>query len=244
MSFTPRLPKPDFPDFRYLLPPRDLLNKIKHHPSNVKKGSREKATRQLFYTPIDEFERERLNILKSNLQSHRIQIPADFPDEEMLKFLYATRFDVARCVRMLRLHFEWMGDPELHRLTGTTMRLVEDGVIYQHGRDFELRPVLVIDLEKVTRRPESAEEVNQALSFVLNLIKYHMFVAGFIESAIILINAASKSPNDIPLEFISQVIRHCLAHYPCFMYRLFIVNPSRGLYIACLLYTSPSPRDS
>jgi hypothetical protein len=103
---------------------------------------------------------------------------------------------------------------------------LETGILYQFGRDKKLRPVIILNVHLIDNKIHSPEDFLSALVYLLDLVKREMFLPGFVESWIILLETNEIGVTSMPVSFIKQVISTTQHNYPSSLLKLAILNPS------------------
>jgi len=134
---------------------------------------------------LTEFEREGMQRLKDYLVAKGAQIPPSFHERDWLKWIQANFYNVEKAGDKLLIHFNWLNAiaPE-PRLTNHTVRLLQSGCFYLHGRDKWYRPCFVMDgavMAAVAKRePEmiTAEVFNDMFTFLFVYAKRVLLLPG------------------------------------------------------------------
>eukprot|EP00351_Strombidinopsis_sp_SopsisLIS2011_P000394 CAMPEP_0116871250 /NCGR_PEP_ID=MMETSP0463-20121206/1505_1 /TAXON_ID=181622 /ORGANISM="Strombidinopsis sp, Strain SopsisLIS2011" /LENGTH=105 /DNA_ID=CAMNT_0004509293 /DNA_START=213 /DNA_END=530 /DNA_ORIENTATION=+ len=71
--------------------------------------------------------------------------PDTFPDYEILKFIHGSNFDLKKTVQKLVKHLEFLAGQRNKSLTPKSVRLLNSGIMYIHGRDKFFRPTWILD---------------------------------------------------------------------------------------------------
>lgn len=79
----------------------------------------------------------------------------------------------------------------MHQVTAKSAELLSNGFIYLLGRDKDLRPVIILDVTKVSLK-EGEQVVIQSLSVFLDMIKKYMFVPYHIENWVFILDVHEK----------------------------------------------------
>lgn len=95
---------------------------------------------------LTEFELKGMNQLKEYLASEGCIVPPSFEERDWLKWIQASFYDVEKAGEKLIRHIAWLiSIPPEPRLTSNTIKLLQSGCFYLHGRDKWLRPCFVMD---------------------------------------------------------------------------------------------------
>jgi len=112
--------------------------------------------------------------LKRYVRSKGVEtMPPSFQERDWLKWIQASFYNVEKAGDKLVNHVEWLRNisPE-PRLTNHTIRLLQSGCFYLHGRDKWYRPCFVMDglvmANMAKEEPEfiTAERFNEMFAFL------------------------------------------------------------------------------
>ncbi|KRW99212.1 CRAL-TRIO domain [Pseudocohnilembus persalinus] len=114
-------------------------------------------------------------------------------------------------------------------LSEKSRELLNAGVFYQNGRDFQFRPIIVVDISKINTKNMDDNMVVQSLCCLLNEIKYNMLIPGYIENWVILLDFGGKGIFGMPVKLIGKIIQNLSKNYCGHLEQLYICNPSKSL---------------
>ena len=73
-------------------------------------------------------------------------MPPGFVERDWLKWIQASHYDAEKAGEKLLKHITWLQSiPPEPRLTNHTIRLLQSGAFYLHGRDKWYRPCFIMD---------------------------------------------------------------------------------------------------
>ena len=125
-------------------------------------------------------------------------------DSDILRYLYGRKFIMDDVIDALYYHLEWRqtNNPQ-PLLTDDTLRLLNSGILYLHGRTIDMSPILVLDFIKL------ADLLNKKLindgnfcslhNFFGNYIVNNMMVPGQAEKWVVITNINQFSLKDMPI---------------------------------------------
>ena len=158
-------------------------------------------------------------------------------EDDFLRFLTVCRFDVPNAATMLRADFEWRRSmrPRALKYKGATSGCRGWTVLERRTAILKMPITSVITSDwspgAVSRVPgRSAQESVKHITFFMEEMNRRMPKKRGVTGAVMLLDMRAFRMK-LLVPFVRDGVALCQAHYPC---RL-------G---ACLLYTSPSPRDS
>ena len=112
-------------------------------------------------------------------------MPPSFLERDWLKWIQASFYDVEKAEVKLTKHIDWLSAiPVEPHLTTQTMRLLQSGCFYLHGRDKWYRPCFVMDGQIMAtiakREPDmiSSEVFSEMFTFLYTYIKKCILLPG------------------------------------------------------------------
>lgn len=112
--------------YAHTLPPPDAYRF--RHPDSLLQNSKEKPTIRLFFygwNNLSEFENQQIENIKKYLkETQKVDIPKDFDDRELLKFVQANNFDLQKSGVKLSNHFKWLSDIAGVKITPGILKLI------------------------------------------------------------------------------------------------------------------------
>jgi len=209
-------------NFDYLQPPSQV-NKITHNAGYIKSGTGKNAQRKIFHNvKFDDFEKGIANTFENSLQDKGIKLPLSWNINETLRYLYAAEFDFATATSMVQYCLKWREDPKSSTLTKEVLQLLSSGVIYIWGHDFEYRPNLIINMNKIDPREANEDTFKSALSICMDILRSYCFVGGKVESWNIILDIQ----NSPLIDLIEPIVSHVQCCFPQTLEKMFIVNIS------------------
>jgi hypothetical protein len=109
------------------------------------------VARRKIYHKVDftDYEKEGLKNLLKECEKENLVLPPGWSEVNTLKMCYSARFDMKKCLANLKNHLKWWLDPEMHQISSKSADLLKNGFIYVHGRDIQLRPIIILDVTKL-----------------------------------------------------------------------------------------------
>ena len=104
--------------------------------------------------------------------------------------------------------------------------------MYQHGRDKRLRPIVVIDFNKMDAKKITINDLQVALEFMMFVVRRHMLVPRYIERWIVVIDMANMALWKIDLQIAKSLILTSSLNFTGCMHRMYLCNVSRSCMIA------------
>ena len=194
--------------------------------------------RKVFYgwNNLTKFELEGIEALKKYVTKERqVELPAGYDERDYLKFVQASFYDIKKAGDKIVEHFKWLAElPPEPRLTPMTIRLLQTGCFYIHGRDKFYRPTFVMDanlMAKLTKtNPEiiTVEVFQEMFAFLFMYVKNVMMLPGQIEQWVCLCDLGNLSMASLPRKQIMAFGQVCQANLMFFMFKSVYVNVSWG----------------
>ena len=121
-------------------------------------------------------------------------------------------FDVKSVIKALKHHMEWrQTNMPLPTLTDETLKLLNMGMIYIHGRSKDLCPIIIIDFkllaENLKKKLIDNHRFTRLHNFYAHYVMHNMFVPGQTEKWLTFININKFSLSDMPTDFFKTCTR-------------------------------------
>lgn len=111
--------------------------------------------------------------------------------------------------------------------------LMEDmahGILYFTGRDFALRPILVIRAERLPdawhKDGSGVTRLIRMLVFCMEYLRRYMFVPGKVENIVVLVDLKNLGIGDVPIKALKNIYSVLSHHYIVRVFKFYIVNMS------------------
>lgn len=132
-------------------------------------------------------------------------MPPGFIERDWLKWIQASFYDVNKAGEKLVKHIEWLHNmPPEPRLTNHTIRLLQSGCFYLHGRDKWYRPAFVMDgrvmAQIAKNQPEmiTSEVFNEMFQFLYVYVKRVLLLPGHVEQWVTICDLNNMSMTALP----------------------------------------------
>ena len=132
-------------------------------------------------------------------------MPDGFIERDWLKWIQASFYDVEKAGEKLLKHIAWLqAIPPEPRLTNHTIRLIQSGAFYLHGRDKWYRPCFVMDGQIIARmakkEPEcvTSDVFNDMFVFLFAYLKKVILLPGQVEQWVTICDLGNMSMTSIP----------------------------------------------
>lgn len=184
---------------------------------------------QLYHT-IDDgrytrkiYKRDDLNVEEHNLMDEFKAYIKTFKDEHQelltwafdehnfaLRFLSSYQYDFEKSLKQLTKVQDWLRDELPARLANLEKwrPYLEDGVIYAHGRDKQMRPILHVNIKKLGNIGIDNDSLLGLIDYVYSYLTFNAMVPGSIEQCIVIYDCADMSLSDIPVSAIRAMVTH------------------------------------
>merc|ERR1712039_268492 len=109
------------------------------------------------------------------------------------------------------------------------MEDMKHGIVYFCGRDFSLRPCLVIRANRIPKQWYANNELDRfirLLVFNMEYLQRYMFVPSRVENITVLIDLNGMGITDVPMTALKDVYKILNSHYGGRLYRLYNTNHS------------------
>ncbi|CAD8205984.1 unnamed protein product [Paramecium pentaurelia] len=206
---------------------------IKLERTDLKRGVGKNAIRKIF--GIDEsgkheydlYENQQLDAFKKYLEDDNQQLS----DELSLRFLYANQFDFDQTIQHIHTHHQWIKNPNNFKWTLNTEQIIKQGAIYISGRGQGFKPIIVVNADKLDISTYPIEDMMRAISIVFMVVKDYMLVSGKVESWFVIVEAKNTTAYKIPFNHLNQIFEVLKQNFPCYLERVFILQPQTSIQI-------------
>jgi hypothetical protein len=148
-----------------------------------------------------------------------------------VRYISTARKNVEKAWTMMLESIEWKKEffakgPLTDELLASD---IAHGIMYFSGRDYALRPLLVIRAARIPKRwyeEGAVEKFVRLIAFHMEYLIRYMIVPGRVENIICLIDLNGLGLADVPFSALKQVYSVLNRHYGGRLYRLYICNLS------------------
>lgn len=145
---------------------------------------------------------------------------------------------MADVVKNINEHYEYKQQVSPIILNDDMKKLIENGLIYVHGRDKSFRPIIVFQSGVFTDVGASLEDALLATYFVSWMLIDHLMIPGKIENWVLIDDLDNLSMFKLPNKFIKDFMESTQTHLKCRGRYFFGFNVTFGLRA---LWTMLSP---
>uniref|UniRef100_A0A7S3N3A3 CRAL-TRIO domain-containing protein n=1 Tax=Strombidium inclinatum TaxID=197538 RepID=A0A7S3N3A3_9SPIT len=112
-------------------------------------------------------------------------------------------------------------------------KIIEEGVFYLHGRDKWLRPIFLINVDKLqSMKPQpDPEDVKTTLLLIFEYIKRHFCWKGKVENLNMIFNTYNLSFFKVPVKLLAEVLKTFQRIYKCMTKAIYVVNAPRAVHM-------------
>lgn len=152
-----------------------------------------------------------------------------FRESDILRLCVARHYVVDDVVPDLLYHMQWrQTNVPMPRLTNATLHLLNQGIIYIHGRTRALAPILVIDFGKLKTLLER-KEINPGTfcsvhNFVARYMLANMMVFGQVDKWVVIANINQFPIKSLPVQFFKDCARELTANFIDLSSKQIVVN--------------------
>jgi len=148
------------------------------------------------------------------------------------RYISYARGDTAKAIKMMdetqSWRTEYFGKGPL-----SDSSLLDDlahGILYFTGRDFSMRPILVVRAERLPdawhRDGTGVTRLIRMLVFCMEYLRRYMFLPGKIENIVVLVDLKNLGIADVPVKALKSIYSVLSHHYIVRVFRFYIVNMS------------------
>mmetsp|Transcript_110015 Transcript_110015/g.350392 ORF Transcript_110015/g.350392 Transcript_110015/m.350392 type:complete len:604 (+) Transcript_110015:90-1901(+) len=150
------------------------------------------------------------------------------------RFLSRARMDPRKAVKLMQETHDWRKDffkdgPIPAESVNEDMA---HGIVYFIGRDFALRPAIVIRANRIPQQWYKEKRIDKFIRMLIFCMEYflrYMVVPGRVENLNVIVDLASLGISQVPLSALGEVYKVMSHHYIGRVYKFFVCNISLGL---------------
>ncbi|CAD8084670.1 unnamed protein product [Paramecium primaurelia] len=213
--------------FDYLkLKPR-TVEEIHHEDGYVKEGIERTATRRIFLSvEYDHFEKKQIQQFKDIIRGANISVSSD---DVLLRFLYAGYFNMTNCLELYKRHIYWLNTSRLSTIPDKVLLCLREGLVYIGGKDYQYRPIIVINLHMMDLYLFDSDAFIHALSILFVICEDYMFYPGKVENIVVIVETDQMSLYNFPQKTFQVILWMMSQNFPQILDRLYLFNPSKEL---------------
>ncbi|CAD8132266.1 unnamed protein product [Paramecium pentaurelia] len=212
-------------DFSYLKPPKQAMQ-LKHSDEYIKYQVEGKLKRNVFYNvEFEDIEEEMIQKLEDLIKKRKVQLPEQWDKQTTLKFCYSGNFDIEMAFQTLINYLKWKQNPDYQQLTSAGEDILKKGVVFSLGRDKQFRPLIFIQVSKISTNIEQLPPILNAMCVLLNYIQKFMLIPYYVEKWRIIVDLNDISLFRLPHQIIKQIIDVTQSNYTASLEQLHLLNP-------------------
>jgi len=175
--------------------------------------------------PLTPEEEKHMTEFRKYLADNKKTFPAwvDDKDRHVLRFLQGNGWDYAKTAKSLDEHLEWRIQ-NLPMESEDIEELAKKGLIYWFGRDKRYRPVLHLNVKKISESGLPNETLSNLAIFMLEFALKSLMVPGKVESMIVVVNMTGVSTISIPVTALKTIGQMLQNNYRARLYQQFVLN--------------------
>jgi len=213
-------------DFMYpYVPPAVFSMEVKD--SDIFITLQDKGSQRVIFTgtTLTPEEEKHLEAFRQYLKEAKKVFPewVDDKDRLILRFLQGNKFHYEKTLKSLEEHIEWRIN-SLPVDSEEIEELAKSGIIYFFGRDKGYRPVLHINVKKMIDANLPNETLVRLGIFILEFGLKNLFVAGKVETMIVVIDMTDVGTISIPVSSLKTISEMLQNNYRARLYKQYILN--------------------
>ena len=179
--------------------------------------------------PWEEKENEVYDSFCDYCEKNEVDLPVKLSKSETLRFLYGNHFKNKDTVTNINDHYAYKREISPIILNEDMKKLIDNGLIYMHGRDKCFRPIVVFKSGSFTEVGSSLEDALQATYFVSWMIIDHCMLQGKVENWVLVDDFDNLSMWKLPNKFIKDFMDSTQKHLKCRGTAFIALNVTFGL---------------
>lgn len=215
-------------------PPRDAYLFIPNDFQiiEVNKDKPQKSLRRIFEGKFDynEYETTKLSELMQEINKKNSKEKKDSKNIidilqlkkwDILRLLQATCFDVGKTSKLILAHVTWRNEKfPNYVFRDKSMEILEKGFIYVHGRDYQYRPILVVNAQVYMKIKDNYkfEDWENFIIFFMRYLINNLLIPGQVENWTMITDVRGVSLYSLPSDF-KKLMGVLSSNYRC---RLFV----------------------
>jgi hypothetical protein len=212
----------------YLRPPEESLAQM--HPeidSSIIVTNRPPVRLVFFavnYTPEEKDMAQK--VFNEILKDPDYTFPAWWTVGDTLRFLHEFEFNEVETIKRIKAHLRWLTSLDSFVITDKMMYALDNGLIYQLGRDRQYRPIVIINLNKLIAVTENKQTLIDSTLYLLILVREVMCIPYHVERWDMLIDCSTVAFAHGLLEFLDDLADLIRTHFPRTIEWIFMFNSS------------------
>lgn len=188
------------------------------------------AKRRLIYgseATYDPEERRRLRELETYWRENGFEDPVERlglkADPSLrLRYLGGSTYCVVKATKMLEEYVEWRLSGAVPVPYAEVAGVIASGAVYWHGRDEELRPILIVDCPVAGK--QNPEHCARALLFLLEFALQDLLLKGKVEQWTVVLDLRGMWLTSLPYSFLAKIVPLLQTKYKARLWRLYMVG--------------------
>jgi len=152
----------------------------------------------------------------------RHQLPTWWEQGDTARFLY--EFEDENAVDKIKKHISKLDNIDYQVIIKNSAPALNNGVVYQLGRDKNFRPLIIIDLYKLAKDAQSQSSVIDALLYLLIMVREIMCMPYYVERWNLLIANCSKELITSQKNILASIEGLISSHFPSTLEKVFFLN--------------------
>lgn len=213
--------KPYIPEEAYLFFPK-------------KYGIGSTETQRSIFDGTTEFnanEIDKIAKLKAYAQKEGYFLKPMWTDNMILRFLYAMGFKLNKTLQAIKDHTVWRETFFPLQVDDELRKYLNSGLIYVHGRDAQLRPIVVFNVSMIDPKKTDLDLVIRTMTFWFEYIINEWMLPGQIETWVFLTNLKGLGAAQMALSSNRRLFTYLSDNYKCRLATLYMLNVTKSMYV-------------
>ena len=163
--------------------------------------------------------------LISNESKFQVNIPEDFSEEIILRFLQATQFNFQKSNEYLHNHIKWKEIYFPFELNKNIIEILSSGFLYSYGRDKQFRPIVILNTSIYIKNKSQYpyDDWLKAIIYFLEYLIHHLLIPGTVEDWCVISDMRGVSMFSFPSE-LNDFIKVMQSNYRARLKTNFIIG--------------------
>ena len=182
-------------------------------------------------TQFDTREHTKIAEFKAYAAKKGYQLTALWTDNMILRFLYASGFNMDKTLNSIKQHTTWRQTSLPVHADAQLQRYLNSGILYMHGRDSHFRPIVVFNVNLIDPKNCDYAAITKYLTFYFEFIINECMLPGQVESWVFVVNLRDIKVSTSTAMSLKKVFSYLQENYKCRLHSLYMINAAASVYM-------------
>jgi len=175
-------------------------------------------------TQFDACETAKILEFRNFAARNHYNLPPICTDNMILRFLHSKSFKMDKALQNIKSHVQWKQTTNPLQLDPRLQQHLNSGAVYIYGRDNQFRPIIVIDMGKLSSSGLDDVSIIKLLTFWLEEVVQEFMLPGQVENWIFIIDLKTLKVSKSATGTMKQVLASLQENYTNRLFSLYMVN--------------------